>query len=230
MRELLYFLIFFLIMSVLLCTSSDLQKGNIALELGDYELAIKFFSKVLEKNPADFEARIGMGKALLQKASDNPSDTMLWKKAIANLDAAHSINPTADISTLLSEIWSSRASLLLHKSSDTIGALEAITKAISFDPQNTAALNLASIIYFNLGRKDKSLLLLKKAIEIDSTDPATFFNLGMVYWEEDSIKEAHSCWLKALKLSPEDEEFLYWFAAAEKKLRLSGEVNSLKKE
>lgn len=223
MRQIL--LISFVLLS-LQCSRSDLQKGNIALELGDYELAIKFFSKILEKNPAKFEARVGLGKALLQKANDNPSDTMLWKKAIINFEAAQSLSPTTDISMILSEIWSKRASLLLHTSSDTVLALEAITKAISFDPRNTQALNLAAIIYFNLGRKDKAQVLLKKATEIDSTDPATIFNLGMVYWEEDSIKLAHSCWLKALKLSPEDEEFLYWFAAAERKLRILSENTS----
>ena len=53
------------------CTTSDLRKGAVALELGDYTMAINFFSRVLERKPAHFEARLGMGKALLQQAIDD---------------------------------------------------------------------------------------------------------------------------------------------------------------
>jgi hypothetical protein len=41
----------------------------------------------------------------------------------------------------------------------------------------------------------------------------------MVYWKEQQFARAHEFWLQALKCSPEDEDFLYWFALAEKRLR-----------
>lgn len=200
------------------CTTSDLRKGNVALELGDYVMAINFFSRILEKNPAHFEARLGMGKALLQQAIDNSGDTVSWRMAVMHLEAARTLNGSSEAPKLLAQVWAERASGLLH-AADTVAALEMLTKAIASDPQSAEPLNLAGIIYFRTGRPEKARILFERAAAADTSNPSLLFNLGMLHWEEKRIKEAYDLWLRALKKSPDDEDFLYWFAAAEKRLR-----------
>ncbi len=212
----------FFIITVACTTSmnSDLRKGEVALELGDYTMAIRFFSYVLERDPARFEARLGMGKSLLQRAIDNSNDTVSWREAVMHLEAAQTIDSAADVHVLLSQVWVEHASELLH-AGDTIGALEALTRAIASDPQSPEPLNLAGIVYFRTGKTAKARQLFERAMGADTVNPSLMFNLGMLHWEEGRVKEAHDLWLRALKLSPEDEDFLYWFAASEKRVRES---------
>lgn len=200
------------------CVSRDIKKGAIALELGDYTLATQFFSRALERNPANAEARLGMGKALLQKASDNTGDSVTWRDAVMQFEAARTLGKSTEIGALLGQVWSERASDQL-RTGDTLGALEALTRAIAADPTSPQPLNLAGIVYFRTGRAAKARLLFKRAITVDSSSTSSLFNLGMLYWEEGDTRKAHDLWLRALTLSPQDEDFLYWFAVAEKRLR-----------
>ena len=43
----------------------------------------------------------------------------------------------------------------------------------------------------------------------------------MLRWQAGDVRGAHDQWLAALKALPDDEDILYWFALAEKKLRES---------
>ena len=205
-------------LTLLACSPSEKHKGTIALELGDYPMAIRFFSRVLDRYPDDFDARLGMGKALLQQSVDNTNDSISWQKAIMHFEAARTVNARADVHRLISQVWSERAYGLLH-AEDTLQALEALTEAISADPQSPEPLNLAGIIYFRTGNSRKAKLLFKRALTIDTANASSLFNLGMVYWKELQFAKAHGFWLRALKCSPEDEDFLYWFALAEKRIR-----------
>ncbi|MBN1757173.1 MAG: tetratricopeptide repeat protein [Chitinispirillaceae bacterium] len=205
------------------CSSRDIRKGTIALELGDYTLAMHFFSRVIERNPANAEARLGMGKALLQQSSDIPGDSVSWRQAVMHLEAVRTLGKNTEIGPLLSQVWSERAVGLL-RAGDTIRALESLTRSIAADPTCPEPLNLAGIIYFRMGRAAKARLLFERAIAVDSSSASSLFNLGMLCWEEEQIRDAHDLWLRALKLSPQDEDFLYWFAVAEKRLRESTPV------
>lgn len=203
---------------LLTCSPSEKRRGIIALELGDYPMAIRFFSRVLDRHPDDFDARLGMGKALLQQSVDNKNDSTSWRKAIMHFEAARTVNARADVHRLISQVWSERAYGLLH-ADDTLQALEALTEAILADPQSPEPLNLAGIIYFRTGNARKAKLLFERVLTIDSANASSLFNLGMVYWKQMLYEKAHGFWLRALKCSPEDEDFLYWFALAEKRLR-----------
>ncbi len=213
---------FFIFPAVMLagCISSDVRKGAVCLELGDYTSAIAFFSRVLEKDPARFEARLGMGKALLQRAIDNENDSVSWRLAVMNFEAARTINGAGDCDRLLSQVWLERAYGLLHRT-DTVQAIEALTKAIAYDPKSSEPLNVAGIIYFRIGKKEKARLLFERAVRVDTAASSPLFNLGMVHWEQNEPQRAYHCWLSAIQKAPGDEVILQWFAAAEKRLRES---------
>ena len=202
------------------CTSSNIEKGNICLSLGDYPMAIEFFDREVHEHPDNYKARIGLGKAFLQKAVDNQNDTISWKKALVNLEAARTINPDSNTVILLSQVWAEYSQRLIT-CGDTIHALEALSSALQYDPDNIELINQAGILYFRLDYSEKAAILFKRAIDLDSLHAYSFFNLGMVYWSQKDVIKARELWLQALSLDSEDEDILYWFAHAEKKIRES---------
>jgi tetratricopeptide (TPR) repeat protein len=200
------------------CVTSDMHKGTVALGLGDYGLAVIFFSKVLEKDPAHFGARLGMGKALLQRAVDIGDDSVSWPLALMHLEAARTLGSTPDINRLLSQAWTERAHGLLSRG-DTLEAIEALTKAIACDPAGSEPLNLAGIIYYRIGKSEKAKALFERAGLTDTAAASPLFNLGMVHWDRGAHDTAYGLWLKAIKKAPDDEVILDWLAAAEKRIR-----------
>lgn len=201
------------------CGSSTIEKGTTCIRLGDYPMAIRFFTHALEHDPGSFEARVGMGKALLQKAVAEKGDKSAWQEAILHLEAAATLGGNdAEIPLLLSEVWFARAQNLVARK-DTSGALDALSRSIEDDPGNPSPVNLAAIIYFRAGYTDKAEALFRKSVELDSAHPSSRFNLGMVLWSKGEYEEARKQWLLALKADPEDQDIIYWFAMAEKKLR-----------
>lgn len=203
------------------CSPSDVEKGTVCLRLGDYRMAAEFFAAELQRDPADYDARLGMGKALLQQAVAGEGDTVSWRRSLMHFEAARSIRGSAEITHLLSEVWSAYARSLLA-GQDTVNALEALSRAIEYDPQSVEAINLASIVYYRIGERDKARMLFARAVAADSTNATAHFNLGMVRWHDGDIAGAHAHWLEALKRSPRDQDILYWFARAEKELREEG--------
>jgi tetratricopeptide (TPR) repeat protein len=201
------------------CSQSPVEKGATCLKLGDYERAQVFFNEALSDDPGNYAARLGMGKAFLQRAADNPGDTVSWRDACMHFEAARTLNPSgAALAPLLSQVWAERARRLLDKK-DTISALEALTRAIGYAPRRAEPLNAAGIIFFRRGELDKAKALFSRAFFADSANTAVLFNLGMVAWGTGDFETAHGYWLRCLKLAPADETALYWFARAEKKKR-----------
>jgi tetratricopeptide (TPR) repeat protein len=201
------------------CRSGDLDKGQACLALGDYPLAQRFFGRAVEADPGGYEGRLGLGQALLQKAfADN--DSLAFAGALIQLEACRSLRPSAEIGGLLAEAWMDRARGRL-RSGDTLDALAALSKAIDRDPRDARPVNLAGIVYGKLGEAGKAEALFRKALALDSADASAHFNLGMLRWQAGGVREAHAQWLAALKTLPNDEDILYWFALAEKKMRES---------
>ncbi|MBD3393496.1 MAG: tetratricopeptide repeat protein [Chitinivibrionales bacterium] len=203
------------------CGHGNVDKGETSLRLGDYPAAIEFFEEELKRHPDSYEARLGLGKAMLQKSVDAGGDSALWKRGLMHLEAARTLAPSEQaehIEQLLSEAWAHHARSLLS-GGDTLASLSALSRAIEYQPSGIEPLNLAGVIYFRLGDARKATALFERAVEIDSTHPSAHFNLGMVRFKAGDITAAHAHWLRALKLSPQDEDILYWFALAEKELR-----------
>ena len=198
------------------CGNSNLDKGNLCLRLGDYPAAISFYSEEVKNHPDSYLGRLGLGKALLQKACD--ADTSAWKSALVQLEAARTLSPTADLGGLLAEVYLQRAHQLLD-AKDTVAALDVLSRSIESDKAAIEPLNLAGIIYYRLGETDKSEVLFTKAVGLDSVNASARFNLGMIYWQSGRARQAHAQWFAALAASPRDKDMLYWFALAEKKLR-----------
>jgi len=217
MKRLQYLLIL-LFLILISCKNSEVERGKACLNLGDYLMAEMFFEKALIDNPLNFDARLGYGKALLQHVIDNPADSSLWRKSLMNLEAALDIKPSADLGSLISDAWYERAMMLLAHQ-DTLGAFTALSRSIDINTKNSISVNTIGILYFKQGDSDKAEVLFKRAVSIDSTHSQAFFNLGMVYWSRNDYEQARNSWLSASKLSPDDNDMIYWLAMAEKTLQ-----------
>jgi Flp pilus assembly protein TadD len=195
---------------------SSVDKGFVSLQLGDYTMAQTFFSAVLSHKPNHYEARLGMGKALLQQAATQHEDTLLWRQALIHLEAARTLRPQQEhIDGLLSEVWALHGRHLLD-GGDTLASLSALSRAIELQPRSVEPLNLVGIIYFRMGDEAKAEVLFNKAATLDTLHPSAPFNLGMMRWSQGDVLGAREQWLRALKCAPRDEDILYWFALAQK--------------
>lgn len=201
------------------CRGEDLEKGRACLGLGDYPLALRFFTRAVEADPQGYEARLGMGQALLQQAFAH-GDSDAFAGALLQLEACRSLRPSDDLGALLGEAWLERARGLL-RSGDTLAGLGALSKARDRAPSDPKPLNLAGIVYGKRGESGKAEALFRKALAQDSGDASAHFNLGMLAWQSGDARAAHAHWLVSLKALPADEDIVYWFAMAEKKLRES---------
>lgn len=198
------------------CTDQLIEKGNKNILLGDYQRAIILFSKAVDRDPESFDARLGLGKALLQQLSviENASDEQ-WSACLTNLEAARTLDPSLSVGKILSVAWNQRAVALLNNS-DTTASLAALMKSIQYDKKNAKPLNLAGVLYFCKGEQDKAFSLFSLVMQIDSLSPSGAFNSGIVAWSKGDCSNARSIWRQALRRFPDDKELLYWTALAEK--------------
>jgi tetratricopeptide (TPR) repeat protein len=198
------------------CADPLVGKGNKNLLLGDYPRAIILFSKAVDRDPNSFDARLGLGKAILQQLSVvvNVSDEQ-WSACLTNLEAARTLNSSVSVDKILSVAWNQRAVALLNNS-DTSSALAALMKSIQYDKKNAKPLNLAGVLYFYKGEQDKAISLFSLVTQLDSLSPSGAFNSGIVSWSKGDCINARSIWRQALVRFPDDKELLYWTALAEK--------------
>jgi tetratricopeptide (TPR) repeat protein len=199
------------------CRPTPEEKGFASLGLGDYPTAIRAFTAAVEEDPGAYGTRLGLGQALLQKAAAE-SDSAAFAYGLLQLEACRTLRPAADLDALLADAWVDRARDLARRR-DTLRALEALARAAERDPRAPAPLSLAGILYGKRGDLDKAEALFAKALQADSADASSHFNLGMLRWRAGRVREAHGHWLKALQARPDDEDLLHWFAQAEKRLR-----------
>jgi tetratricopeptide (TPR) repeat protein len=208
-------------MALVGCKSKNIERGSLCLRLGDYPMAIAFFTQEVQRRPDSYEARLGLGKALLQQAFDRTGDTLSWKNALIQLEAARTLSASDTVRPLLSQAYLEHAHVLLLRR-DSLAALEALVRAIEYNNRAIEPVNLAGIVYFRMGEVDKAEMLFNRAIALDSGSAAARFNLGMVCWQRGQYDEARAFWFRALSASPADKDLIYWCAVAEKKCREKG--------
>lgn len=207
-----------LLITVLLfmgCSENPVKLGYESLALGDYDMAIEFFNKEIRRSPRNFDARLGMGKALLQKSYANNQDTIYWSKALVQLSAARSIKPDDHLNSLLKDAWIVYGRNKLA-SLDTMGALMAMTFALDYDPQNTEALNMSAILFSNLGFIEKAESLFTVAHSVKKTDTDFIFNIGMLYFYRKQYSDALRVWNSVAESDTADKKIRHWISIAQK--------------
>jgi hypothetical protein len=103
-----------------------------------------------------------------------------------------------------------------------IGHLEAAEKqleqALELKPGNPKVLNLLGLVYFKLGRHQRSILIYQDLIDQYAEDATLRVNLAMVYLKNDQLKEAEYELKTAIELNPSHEKAHRTLAVVKMKL------------
>ena len=81
-----------------------------------------------------------------------------------------------------------------------------LEKALELKPGNPKVLNLLGLVYFKLGRFQRSILIYQDLIDRYEDDATLRVNLAMVYLKNDQLKEAEYELQTAVELNPDHEK------------------------
>jgi hypothetical protein len=103
-----------------------------------------------------------------------------------------------------------------------IGQLEEaekqLEKALELKPGNPKILNLLGLVYFKLGRHQRSILIYQDLIDRYAEDATLRVNLAMVYLKNDQLKEAEYELQTAVQLNPNHQKAHRTLAVVKMKL------------
>ena len=220
----------FLLMS---CVKDDIRRGNDALRIGDYDRAIANFSKALDSDPANRDARYGLALSYYAEAEDaerlKDSSFARWNrtahefKILSALDSSGSID--ANYSTCL--FYLARVTLN-HDASANV--LPLLNKSIQLDSLNFFSHNLKGLILAQSGNVEDVNNAKNIFIHIVTREPqfvSAYINLGNIYWDEGDVESAWDTWSAGLQKAPTNKSLIYWTRVAEDSLKsmvLSGRL------
>ncbi|MCG8555478.1 MAG: tetratricopeptide repeat protein, partial [Proteobacteria bacterium] len=156
------------------------------------EEGVKLYAKILEEEPNNIDALMGTG-ILLSQGGKN-------KEAIVYLEKARDAAPNrADVRAMLGTLYSWTAQL-----DDAVTELQ---KSVALEQGNISNRNINN--YIALGRifrwqkkKEESIKLFQKALELEPNNTEAMIGLGRVYVFDDQWDKAEELYMKALTLEP----------------------------
>ncbi len=95
---------------------------------------------------------------------------------------------------------------------DTSSAIQRIEAGLSHNPDDLELLSLAGTLYMRCHKFDLAEPVLLHASELDTDGVLHLINLGFLYHEKKHWDKAEECYLKALKIDPQDPQLLNNFA------------------
>jgi len=165
------------------------------LEKQDYYEAIKFLKFLLSNNYRDDDCLFLIGRSYYNLGNLDLS-IQFYKKYIR-------INPNNH------EVLDTLARIYAHQK-DLKSSKFFIEKALKLDPKNAKSIALLGSLYYDLGYvntnlKDviKSIELLEKSLLLDSSNPVTYWSLGLSCSIMGQYQDAEVNFHKALSLDPE---------------------------
>ena len=168
----------------------DYNKGYRALRKGDYEAAEKIFRELLNKDPHDNDARLGLSFTLLkqrnmQGAYDNAARVIMLDPLSAR---GHALLGTAIL-----------GAGEFHLS------VEEFKTALALDPSEALAVAGLAMVDFYENRLPLALLGLRKAAAMDPEEPDYVFSLGQAAARSEKYKEAADSYERFLLISPKTD-------------------------
>ena len=233
LRRVCYIAVLLIAFFLVSCVKDDVRRGNDALRIGDYSRAIANFSKALDAEPANRDARYGLALSYYAEAeqAEHVKDSSFdrWNRAarefkiLSVLDRSGSID--ANYSTCL--FYLARATLSHDASANVLPLLD---KSIQLDSLNYFSFNLKGLIL----AQSENAANIKSAknifIHIVTREPqfvSAYINLGNIYWGEGDVESAWDTWSAGLEKSPDNRSLIYWTQVAEDSLKsmvLSGRL------
>ena len=111
-----------------------------------------------------------------------------------------SLEAIVDVEAKLQQAFS------LSQEGKTQQAEQICQQILTGDPQNAEAIHLLGIIAYQVGKNEIAISLIKRAIEIDSRQPAFYNNLGNSLRDQGKLVESVQAYSKAIQIQPSSAE------------------------
>ena len=212
------------------CVEDDVARGNEALRIGDYDRAVSNFSKALDMQPANRDARYGLALAYYSIAEQNEHlkvpvlDT--WQRTVNEFRILSRVDSSGRISGTYSTslFYLARATLASNAHADVLPLLD---KSIALDSANYFSYNLKALVLGNLGRTEEAKKIFIFIVTKNPKFASAYLNLGNIYWSEGDIESAWDIWSMGHEAVPENTGLARWTTVAEdslKALAIAGEL------
>lgn len=167
------------------------SKGYEARQAGDFNQAIRYYSKVLQLQPKDYDAHLALGRLFYRTNQCDSSSyyfQRIYQRDSSDVEALMGLS-RCNIRTgkLSKAIAQARNAVLLQ--ADVVPAYHLWAKALSFD-----------------GQLDEAIKVYHKAIRQDSSWSQSWAGIGKMYYWKAKPVTALMYYKKALKLDPDNEE------------------------
>ena len=110
------------------------------------------------------------------------------------------MNPTQDIIPIL------KLALRYHREGNLDYAKYVYQHVLGIDPQNADALHLLGVSVYQSEQYDIAINLITQAIQIDSTKPLFFTNLGNAFQKQGKLEQSAQAYQKAIQIQPDYAE------------------------
>ena len=166
------------------------RRADRALREGEYETAAKLFRELLADDVHDHKARLGLSFALLKQR--------LLRDAY---DHAARV--------IMNDPLSARAHALLGATilagGDFRDSVEEFKTALSIQENESLAIAGLAMVDFYENRLDSAIRGLRRAVELDSSEPDYIFNLGQATARSERYKEAADAYERFLTIAPKTD-------------------------
>lgn len=212
------------------CVDNDVDRGNVALRIGDYNRAISNFSKALDQDPGHRDARYGLALAYYAIAENHEhlrnATFELWERAVQEFEILSKVDKSGNINGNYSNslFYLARASLLNNEKADVIPLLD---QSIQLDSLNFFSMNLKGLLLDRRGQTEDARKLFVYIVTKEPKFASAYVNLGNSYWNEGDVESAWDIWSMGHEALPEDRVLTHWTKVAEDSLKVlvqSGEL------
>ena len=198
------------------------RAGNKSHQSGDYDEAIKHYTKAINLKPDFVEAYTNRGAAYAEnkehdraikdfnrviELDHNDVDAYYNRGVIYQRKEKHDF-AIADYTKAIKlkpdfvKAYNNRGAAYAGKGEHD-RAIEDFNRVIELDPDDASAYTNRGAAYSEKGEHDRTIEDFSKAIELDPNDAVAYYNRGVVYLEKEEYDRAIADYTKAIELKPD---------------------------
>ena len=217
-------LLFAMLVAVFVCAcdGNDMNRGDEALRIGDYDRAVTNFSNVLDRDPANRDARYGLAIAYYAIAEDRErlkqSTLALWDRTVREFRILSAVDTSEKVKPMYSTALFYLARAMLPEN-EPAKVLSLLDKSIQLDPENYFSYNLKALILGGQGDADGAKQIYAYIVTKNPKFASAYVNLGNLYWNIHDYESAWDIWSMGHEALPQDPVLAKWTRVAEDSLR-----------
>lgn len=204
------------------CDGNDLTRGDDALRIGDYDRAVTNFSKVLDVEPANRDARYGLAIAYYAIAEDRErlkeSTLALWERTVREFKILSVVDSSEKSKPMYSTALFYLARAMLAENAQA-KVLHLLDQSVQLDPENYFSYNLKALILAGQGDVDGAKKIYAYIVTKEPKFASAYVNLGNLYWNAHDYESAWDIWSMGHEALPQDAVLAKWTHIAEDSLK-----------